>query len=98
MKVGDGVVTSKEALVLDTMPASVVVIGAGAIGLEFGYFYSAFGAKVTIVELEKQMLPGFDAEDRRGAAPRLHQARRQRDARARLQVDGAQRRRCGRSP
>ena len=62
MKVGDGVVTSKEALVLDTMPASVVVIGAGAIGLEFGYFYSAFGAKVTIVELEKQMLPGFDAE------------------------------------
>jgi len=62
MKVGDGVITSKEALVLDTMPASVVVIGAGAIGLEFGYFYSAFGAKVTIVELEKQMLPGIDAE------------------------------------
>src|ERR1700733_14228511 len=62
MKVGDGVVTSHEALVLDTMPASVVVIGAGAIGLEFGYFYSAFGAKVTIVELEKQMLPGIDAE------------------------------------
>jgi dihydrolipoamide dehydrogenase len=62
MKVGDGVITSKEALVLDTMPASVVVIGAGAIGLEFGYFYSAFGAMVTIVEIEKQMLPGFDAE------------------------------------
>jgi dihydrolipoamide dehydrogenase len=62
MKVGDGVVTSKEALVLDTMPASVAVIGAGAIGLEFGYFYSAFGAKVTIVELEKQMLPGMDAD------------------------------------
>jgi dihydrolipoamide dehydrogenase len=62
MKVGDGVVTSHEALVLDKMPASVVIIGAGAIGLEFGYFYSAFGAKVTIVELEKQMLPGFDAE------------------------------------
>jgi dihydrolipoyl dehydrogenase len=62
MKVGDGVITSKEALLLDKMPASVVVIGAGAIGLEFGYFYSAFGAKVTIVELEKQMLPGFDAE------------------------------------
>ncbi len=62
MQVGDGVITSKEALVLDTMPASVLVIGAGAIGLEFGYFYSAFGAKVTIVEIEKQMLPGFDAE------------------------------------
>ncbi len=62
MKIGDGVITSKEALVLDRLPASVIVIGAGAIGLEFGYFYSAFGSKVTIVELEKQMLPGFDAE------------------------------------
>src|SRR5208282_5243204 len=29
---------------------------------EFGYFYQAFGSKVTIVELEKQMLPGMDAE------------------------------------
>ena len=62
MTVGDGVITSKEALLLDTMPASIVVIGAGAIGLEFGYFYSAFGAKVTFVELEKQMLPGMDAD------------------------------------
>ncbi len=62
MTIGDGVVTSKEALLLDRLPASVVVIGAGAVGLEFAYFYQAFGAKVTIVELEKQMLPGFDAE------------------------------------
>ncbi len=62
MKLGDGVITSKEALVLDELPASVVVIGAGAVGLEFAYFYQAFGAKVTIIELEKQMLPGFDAE------------------------------------
>jgi dihydrolipoyl dehydrogenase len=62
MKIGDGVVTSKEALVLDRLPASIAVIGAGAVGLEFAYFYQAFGAKVTIVELEKQMLPGFDAE------------------------------------
>ncbi|MDO8434560.1 MAG: dihydrolipoyl dehydrogenase [Candidatus Binatus sp.] len=62
MKIGDGVITSKEALVLDRLPASVIVIGAGAIGLEFGYFYNAFGSTVTIVELEKQMLPGFDSE------------------------------------
>jgi dihydrolipoamide dehydrogenase len=62
MVIGDGVMTSREALVNDRLPASVIVIGAGAIGLEFGYFYQAFGAKVTIVELEKQMLPGFDAE------------------------------------
>ena len=62
MKVGDGVVTSKEALVNEKLPASVIVIGAGAIGCEFAYFYQSFGAKVTIVELEKQMLPGMDAE------------------------------------
>ncbi|MGH7840603.1 MAG: dihydrolipoyl dehydrogenase [Candidatus Binataceae bacterium] len=62
MTVGDGVMTSREALLHDRLPASVIIIGAGAIGLEFGYFYQAFGAKLTIVELEKQMLPGFDAE------------------------------------
>jgi dihydrolipoamide dehydrogenase len=62
MKIGDGVMTSKEALVYDTLPKSIVIIGAGAIGLEFGYFYQAFGTAVTIVELEKQMLPGCDAE------------------------------------
>ncbi len=62
MQIGDGVMTSKEALVHDSLPASIAIIGAGAIGLEFGYFYQAFGTKVTIVELENQMLPGFDAE------------------------------------
>jgi dihydrolipoamide dehydrogenase len=62
MQIGDGVLTSKEALVHDRIPSSIVIIGAGAIGLEFGYFYQAFGSQVTIIELEKQMLPGFDAE------------------------------------
>jgi dihydrolipoyl dehydrogenase len=62
MQIGDGVMTSKEALVHDRIPSSIIIIGAGAIGLEFGYFYQAFGSQVTIVELEKQMLPGFDAE------------------------------------
>lgn len=62
MQVGDGVMTSREALVHDRLPESIIVIGAGAVGLEFAYFYRAFGAKVTVVELEQQMLPGFDAE------------------------------------
>jgi dihydrolipoamide dehydrogenase len=62
MKIGDGVMTSREALVHDTCPKSIAIIGAGAIGLEFGYFYGAFGSKVTIIELEKQMLPGCDIE------------------------------------
>jgi dihydrolipoamide dehydrogenase len=62
MKIGDGMLTSHEALVYDQVPESVAVIGAGAVGLEFAYFYQAFGVKVTIIELEKQVLPGFDAE------------------------------------
>ncbi len=62
MTLGNGAMTSHEALIYDRMPEMIVIIGAGAIGAEFGYFYQAFGAKVTIVELEKQMLPGFDAE------------------------------------
>jgi dihydrolipoamide dehydrogenase len=62
MSVGDGLITSKEALVNDRLPNDLLIIGAGAIGLEFAYFYQAFGTKVTIVELEKQMLPGLDAE------------------------------------
>lgn len=62
MAVGDGLLTSREALEYDRRPASIIGIGAGAIGCEFAYFYQAFGAQVTIVELEKQMLPGFDAE------------------------------------
>lgn len=62
MKIGNGVMTSREALVHDELPKSIIIIGAGAIGVEFGYFYQAFGSKVTIVELEKQMLPGSDAE------------------------------------
>ncbi len=62
MTVGDGLLTSKEALVLERLPESVLVIGAGAVGLEFAYFYQAFGSKVTIAELEKQMIPDRDAE------------------------------------
>jgi dihydrolipoamide dehydrogenase len=62
MTLGNGVMTSKEALIHDRLPQSIVIIGAGAIGLEFGYFYQAFGPKVTIVELVNQMLPGMDAE------------------------------------
>lgn len=62
MSVGDSSMTSREALLFDHPPKSLIIIGAGAIGLEFGYFYQAFGSKITIVELEKQMLPGFDVE------------------------------------
>jgi len=59
---GKRIITSKEAMVLSEQPKSMIVIGGGAIGVEFAYFYSAFGTKVTVVEMEKQLLPLEDEE------------------------------------
>jgi dihydrolipoamide dehydrogenase len=59
---GQRVVTSREALVLEKLPASILVVGAGAIGVEFAYFFNAFGSKVTLVEMLPQILPVEDAE------------------------------------
>ena len=51
-----------EALVPDIMPKSLLVIGSGAIGIEFASFYRTFGAEVTVVEVLPQVLPIEDAE------------------------------------
>jgi dihydrolipoamide dehydrogenase len=51
-----------EALVPDVMPKSLLVIGSGAIGIEFASFFRTFGADVTVVELLPQVLPVEDAE------------------------------------
>src|SRR5215211_3397739 len=51
-----------EAMVPDRMPKSLLVVGSGAIGIEFASFYRTFGAEVTIVELLPQILPVEDAE------------------------------------
>lgn len=59
---GETVLTSRQALECKRVPASLVVIGGGAVGLEFAYVYASFGAAVTVVEMEKQLLPGTDAE------------------------------------
>ena len=59
---GKQVLTSYEALTEQAIPESIVIIGGGAIGVEFAYIYSAFGSRVTIVEMEKQLLPGVDTE------------------------------------
>ena len=59
---GKSVIGSKEALTLPTQPKSIVIIGAGAIGVEFAYFFNAFGTKVTIVELLPNLLPIEDTE------------------------------------
>ena len=59
---GKNVIGSKEALQLQTQPKSIVIIGAGAIGVEFAYFFNAFGTKVTVVEMLPNLLPVEDTE------------------------------------
>jgi dihydrolipoamide dehydrogenase len=59
---GKKVIGSKEAMVMEKQPASMVVIGAGAIGVEFAYFYNAFGTKITMVEMAPNALPVEDTE------------------------------------
>ncbi len=54
--------TAKEAMTPDIMPKSLLVIGSGAIGIEFASFYNALGADVTVVEMMDRVLPVEDAE------------------------------------
>ena len=56
------VITSTEAMLLERQPKSMIIIGGGAIGVEFAYFYNAFGTKVTIVEMLPSLLPKEDKE------------------------------------
>jgi len=56
------VITSTEAMILPEKPKSMIVIGGGPIGVEFAYFYNAFGCKVTILEMMPQILPLEDEE------------------------------------
>jgi dihydrolipoamide dehydrogenase len=59
---GTTVIGSREAMILPKQPASMIIIGAGAIGSEFAYIYNAYGTKVTVVEMLPQMLPVEDTE------------------------------------
>lgn len=54
--------TAKEAMVPDVMPEKLLVIGSGAIGIEFASFYNALGADTTVVEMVDRILPAEDAE------------------------------------
>jgi dihydrolipoamide dehydrogenase len=59
---GQSVISSKEAMTLPRQPKEMIVIGAGAIGVEFAYIYNAFGTKVTLVEMLPRILPMEDDE------------------------------------
>ena len=56
------IITSTEAMSLAEQPKSLAVIGGGAIGVEFAYFYNALGTKVTIIEMMPSILPLEDKE------------------------------------
>ncbi len=56
------IITSTEAMILHELPKEMIVIGAGAIGIEFAYFYSVLGTKVTVVEMLDNILPIEDNE------------------------------------
>lgn len=59
---GRRVMTSREALELNEPPANMLVVGAGAIGLELGSVYARLGTKVTVLEILPGILPGSDRE------------------------------------
>lgn len=56
------IITSDEALVIATPPKNFIIIGAGAIGLEFATIYARLGSQVKIIEIMPQILPGTDQE------------------------------------
>ncbi len=59
---GERVWTYKEAMIPDTIPRSLLVVGSGAIGIEFASFYHDMGADVTVVEVLSRILPVEDEE------------------------------------
>ncbi|MBX2799070.1 MAG: dihydrolipoyl dehydrogenase [Myxococcales bacterium] len=71
---GDRILSYREAIVRTKRPASVTVLGAGAIGLEFAYFWSAMGSEVTVVEGLPEILPREDADVAKEARRHLRKA------------------------
>jgi dihydrolipoyl dehydrogenase len=59
---GKTVVDSHQAMILEQQPNRLIIIGAGAIGVEFAYFFNAFGTEVTLVEMLPNALPVEDTE------------------------------------
>ena len=59
---GDKIIGSKDAMSLKEQPKELIIVGAGAIGMEFAYFYNAFGTKCTVIEMLDRVLPIEDPE------------------------------------
>jgi len=59
---GKRIITSREAMILPEIPKRMLIIGVGAIGVEFAYIYNAFGTQVTLVEMMPNILPIEDLD------------------------------------
>jgi dihydrolipoamide dehydrogenase len=59
---GKKIIGYREAMVLPEQPKSMIIVGSGAIGVEFGYFYNSMGTQVTIVEFMPRIVPVEDEE------------------------------------
>ena len=59
---GERILSSKEALLLEKLPETMIVIGSGAIGSELAWFYAALGVKVTLIEYLPRLMPLEDEE------------------------------------
>lgn len=59
---GKKIIGYREAMVLPQQPKSIIVVGSGAIGIEFGYFYNSIGSKVTVVEFLPRIVPVEDED------------------------------------
>lgn len=59
---GKKIIGYREAMNLPSQPKSIIVVGSGAIGVEFGYFYNSMGTKVTIVEFMPRIVPVEDED------------------------------------
>ena len=59
---GKKIIGYREALILKEAPKKMVIVGSGAIGVEFAYFYNAMGTEVTIVEFQKKIVPVEDKD------------------------------------
>ena len=56
------VITSRDALELRTLPEKIVIIGAGATGVEFGHIYNSYGVEVVLIELMDRLIPNEDQD------------------------------------
>lgn len=59
---GHKIITSRESIVLSDLPDSIVIVGGGAIGVEFAYIYKMYGVQVTIVEMLPRLVPNEDED------------------------------------